>query len=513
MINGIRLSGMYRGAYLLVNSGMIHESGYAFTELTGYAKSEIHLKNISDVFQVLLGRSFSMCELESKGFVNAFLFTKSHDAIEVTVSYLPEKDSGQKLYTLRRKLNHILDSEKFILDKLLNENNVGVGLFSSPDFRLLKANQRYLDYLDDRYQGTSFLGKCPEEIIREYKGSSLEHQLNSILENGQMLNWNEIRTISGEGIERFWNCSLTPVLEGGKVLYIISVLSDVTDNVLRRKHMEEQNEELTKMIEMKDEYLMLISHELKTPLSVITSSIQALEIICKNELSEKVKKYINKIRQNAYQQLKLVNNILDNTRVDSGYFRLNKTHVDIVQLTKLIIETIMVFAERKGIKLTFSSTIEQAVLETDIELYERILLNLLSNAVKYTPEGKEVNVKIFQTVLNGIENVCIQVKDTGIGIPNDKKDLIFERFGRVDKLFGRYTGSTGIGLYLVKMLVSLMDGEINLESKEGVGSTFSIFFPLTCSRKSKKQAFFPDNLNEQLTNATTIEFSDIHYGT
>ncbi|MEL7658421.1 MAG: HAMP domain-containing sensor histidine kinase, partial [Bacillota bacterium] len=266
--------------------------------------------------------------------------------------------------------------------------------------------------------------------------------------------------------------------------------------------------ELEKTIEMKDELLLLITHELKTPLSVITSSIQAIESICKNELTDRVGKYLNKIRQNTYRQLKLVNNILDNTRVKSGLFKLNQTNVDVVNLTSMIIESIMVCAERKKIKVSFSSALDRMIIKADVDQYERVLLNLLSNAVKFTPEEKSIEVKIFQFVKNGTQRACIQIKDQGIGIPNDKKEYIFERFGRVDKLNAGNAEGTGIGLYLVKMLVDLMDGEIELESEEGTGSIFTLIFPLLSSAIEHASIEKP---NERLATAAAIEFSDIYY--
>lgn len=513
MVNGIRSSGIQSGAYLLVNDdGLIHDFGYAFTEMSGYTRSDVYLRSISDVLRDLLGTGFDLSALEREGSMNAFLFTKSYEAIEVTIFYFSLNDSGQKLYTIRRKLNYMLDSDKSFVDKLLEEKDICIGLYSSPDFRLLKASKKYLSFIHEKYQKTNVLGLCLKEFVPDYSGGCMERQWNEMAKTGEMLRWEEIKTTSATG-DHYWNSIFTPVLDGGIVRYIICMMDDVTDNVLKRMEIEERNDELAKMIEMKDEFLLLMSHELKTPLSVITSSIQALEIMCKNELSDKVTKYINKIRQNAYQQLKLVNNILDNTRVNSGYFRLNKTSVDLVQLTRMITDSISVFAERKRIRLTFSSAIDQAVLEMDIEIYERILLNLLSNAVKYTPEGKSIDVRVFLIDLKGRENICVQVKDNGIGIPSDKKDLIFERFGRADKLLGKYTESTGIGLYLVKMLVSLMEGEINLDSIVGVGSTFSLLFPTMHSKAAAQQVYVMETPSEQLINATTIEFSDIYYGT
>ncbi len=496
------------GAYLMVNNCLIEDVGCAFTSLTGYTQSDFHHKRISEAMYKLFG-----FDIENSTVSESFLFKKSREAIEVRITVYKVGGGNHKIYLFKQKPNFILNSELSLVDKLVKDNYMGVGLYSCPDFRLLKANRKYLEYLQEAWHTEENpISLCMDEVIPDYIGSKTECLWLNACETGETACLKELQTVSEGGDYRYWNESITPVSEDGRVKYIVTILDDITENTRKRKYMEEKNEELNKTIKMKDEMLMLISHELKTPLSIITSSIQTVELVCKNELSEKVKKYLNKIKQNSYRQLKLVNNILDNTRLDSGIFKTNKISVDIVLLTKTIIDSITVFAERKGVGISFCSTLKRSVIKTDVDIYERILLNLLSNAVKFTPEGKSIEVSVFQVLVRGRPQVCIQVKDNGIGIPSDQKDLIFERFGRVNRLVTRHSEGTGIGLYLVKMLVSLLDGEIEVESKEGVGSTFSLAFPLERSGKSSLEPVRIDKPSEQLITASTIEFSDIYFG-
>jgi len=498
------------GTYLMVNDGLIEDIGCAFTSFTGYEKSDFYHKRISEVMQKLFG--FDL-DLGKNTVSENFLFKKSFEVVEVKITVYKIGRDNHKLYLFKQKINFILNSELSLADKVLKGNYMGVGLFSSPEFRLLKANRQYLEYMLEAYHKEgNLISLCLDEMVPAFRGSWIHNLLVDISETGESVCLKEQQIISHKGEPRYYNKSFTPIIEGGKVKYIIAILDDITENTLKRKHVEEQNEQLKKTIEMKDEMLMLISHELKTPLSIITSSIQTLELVCKNELSDKLRKYLNKIKQNTYRQLKLVNNILDNTRVNSGLFRMNRTSVDISLLTKTIIDSIAVFAERKGIKISFSTSMAQPIIYTDVDIYERILLNLLSNAVKFTPEGKSIEVTIFQMLSKGNQQVCIQVKDNGIGIPNDQKELIFQRFGRVDRIAGRHSEGTGIGLYLVNMLVSLLDGDIKLESKEGVGSTFSLVFPLMKSSKISMEPTRIEKPSEQLITASVIEFSDIYYG-
>lgn len=507
VITSTELSG---GAYLMVNNGLVEDLGCAFTSLTGYSQADFLQRRITEVIHKLFGYELDLKNCKS---AESFLFKKSREAIEVRITVYKIGRGTQRLYLIKQKPNFILNSELSLIDKLVKDNNMGVGLYSCPDFRLLKTNQKYLEYLNEAWlTEVNPVSLCLKELVAGFSGSKMEALWTKILESGETVCLKEQQTVSVTGDFRYWNESITPVSEDGRVKYIVTILDDITESILKRKFAEEKNEELNKTIEMKDEMLMLISHELKTPLSIITSSIQTVELICKNELTDKVKKYLNKIKQNSYRQLKLVNNILDNTRLDSGIFRLNKVNADIVFLTRTIVDSIIVFAERKGVKVIFESAMKQSIIPTDVDIYERILLNLLSNAVKFTPEGKTIEVTIFQVHVKNRSQVCVQVKDNGIGIPSDQKDLIFERFGRVNQIVTRQSEGTGIGLYLVKMLVSLLDGEIRLESKEGVGSAFSLAFPLTSAGETDPEPSILDRTNEQLHTASAIEFSDIYFG-
>lgn len=161
---------------------------------------------------------------------------------------------------------------------------------------------------------------------------------------------------------------------------------------------------------------------------------------------------MNLRKQNSNRQLKLVNNLLDIIRINAGKIKINLTNIDIILMTRTITESIIIFAEQKGIRLSFSSTLGVKIIGIDEEKYERILLNLLSNAIKFTPRGKSIFVMASQKIVKGKCKVCIKVKDQGIGISPDNQQLIFERFGQVDSSLSRQAEGTGIGLSLLKCL-------------------------------------------------------------
>jgi PAS domain S-box-containing protein len=317
---------------------------------------------------------------------------------------------------------------------------------------------------------------------------------------------------------KYVNISGSPILdENGQVRMAVMCMRDVTEYVEKGDEIKEQqknllryeiekNQLLEKMIIMKDEFLSTISHEFKTPLNVINSAVQAMELLCRDELSLRAKRYIRSIRQNAFRQLRLVNNLLDITRVQAGRLKIHKKNLDIVFLTKAIVESVSLYAGQKAITLKFSSAFNDRVIGIDEEKYERILLNLLSNAIKFSPEGKEVLVKLSHSK----NSLRIDVRDKGMGIPKEKQEEIFERFGQVDSSLTRQAEGTGIGLSLVKMLADVLEGKISVRSEVGKGSCFTLLLPDQLAVEEEEEPMMKELADNRLIQATAIEFSDIY---
>ncbi|NOU74594.1 PAS domain-containing protein [Paenibacillus sp. LMG 31458] len=333
---------------------------------------------------------------------------------------------------------------------------------------------------------------------------------------------NDLVIIRQPDKEQITEINATPVYEeDGNFAYVALFHRDITEiyeNQMMFKRQQEQllhneiekNEALQKAMQMKDEFFALVSHEFRTPIGVISAAIQAMEFKCKDELSQKARGYLNMIRLNSNRQLKLVNNILDLTHAESGNMRIVKKNVDIIKLSESITDSVRTYTEQKGIKLLFTTTIEEMVVGIDVEKYERILLNLLSNAIKFTTSQKTVIVKISRKIVRGKYNLSIQVKDQGIGIPIDKQKIIFERFGQADSSLTRPAEGTGLGLTLVKMIVELMGGAIQLESKENRGAKFIVLFPMESVQKIPMEQIEEPISDVRLLQASAIEFSDVY---
>jgi PAS domain S-box-containing protein len=273
------------------------------------------------------------------------------------------------------------------------------------------------------------------------------------------------------------------------------------------KSEKEKRETLEKTLVMKDEFISLLSHEFKTPLNVIYSAIQLIEGVYINKIPERVQELIGNIKQNTFRQLRLSNNLLDVTKMNSGQFKLNMKNIDIVFLSRAITESIELYADQKDIDVYFESNLDSKIINMDEEKFERILLNLLSNAMKFTERDGEITVSVEEvTSLNSIE---IKVTDTGIGIPNDKQELIFERFGQVDNNLSRHAEGSGIGLSLVRSLVNILEGTIEVESEVGVGSTFTMTLPIKQEKADNSMEHSLD-FQDELVSKIKVEFSDIY---
>lgn len=274
------------------------------------------------------------------------------------------------------------------------------------------------------------------------------------------------------------------------------------------KSEKKQRELLEKDLIRKDEFITLITHEFKTPINVIYSAIQLIEQVYINEIPQSVINLVGNIKRNAFRQLRLVNNLLDITKLNSKQFKLNLKNVDIVFITKLITESVKIYADQKKIKLNFKANVSIRNTAIDDEKYERIILNLLSNAIKFTSEGGNITVDVKENKKD--KTVVIAVSDTGIGIPRDKHEMIFQRFGQVENNLSRQAEGTGIGLALVKMLVEILEGSIIVDSQLGIGSIFTITLPIKEGIVDEENRVFLPSDN-RLVNAINVEFSDIYF--
>lgn len=638
-------------SYIIEKDGIVRGVSEEFLKLSGYSKKELLNSSFLTIWNELLRISINISVINTK--LESFLFTKSLEAKRVIIERQQGSDSDERKYYINELSNLRYEVNDQLLERLITDNIIGIGVFTVPDLILVKANQAYLNNFPQPFNTKEiFYGKSLKDVTPDFEGSFADKMLHKSITINKSLSFEETQTLVSSLSDRYWDCKLVPISMEDEVKYIVIMMNDVTERVINRERIrknsekiEQQNEELEaiidniseelyvidkkgnfvdlnkvarkrhklsksdnfddhirkskiydllgneidnnsrpstrlsrgecikneivivydqnkrymcvnaqpifdrqekfvlgvllcrdvtarilleqknkrnqeilleaekekrealeKVIEMKDEFLSIISHEFRTPLNVINSAIQAMNYICKDELSDKTKSYINIIKQNTFRQLRLVNNLLDITRANAGHIKIHKKNIDLVFLTKSIVQSVYTYASQKGVSIKFLSSFKKKITGIDDEKYERILLNLLSNAIKFTPKGKSIIVKLR----NARGNISIEVKDTGIGIPMDKIDTIFERFGQVDSSLSRQAEGAGIGLPLVKKFVEALGGSISVKSRENKGSAFTIIIPNKKVLDEHNEEPMADLVDNHLVQVTRVEFSDIY---
>lgn len=293
-------------------------------------------------------------------------------------------------------------------------------------------------------------------------------------------------------------------------MYVISLARDISERKkaesLRKQVLEKQKEidEAKKYDELKTLFFSTLSHELKTPLNVILGTIQLLNTLeISNKSSQYMNRYLNIMMQNCYRLLRIINNLIDITRIDGGFLNLELRNHNIVSLVEEITLSVVEYTKSKNINLIFDTEIEEKIIACDADKIERVLLNLLSNAIKFSNSNGTIEVNIFDKQ----DYVAISVKDNGIGIPQEMMNKIFERFSQVDSSFTRRTEGSGIGLSLVKSLVELHKGKIEVKSEVNKGSEFIITLPVGIVEGECNNQIATNQPNVERLQ---IEFSDIY---
>ncbi len=274
----------------------------------------------------------------------------------------------------------------------------------------------------------------------------------------------------------------------------------MTEKVNTKIHETEEDNRL------KSHFFATISHELKTPLNVILASTQLMERLDNRDTDmydSKMRRHLGLLKQNSLRLLRLICNLIDVNKLEVSQLSITPQNLDIVHIVENISLSVAEYARQKNIDLIFDTQMEEKTIAFDPDMIERIMLNLLSNAIKFT----DANGKIYVNIYDRLDTIAISVKDTGIGIPKDMHEKIFNCFTQVDGSLHRKTEGSGIGLSLVQSLVELHGGSISLTSEIGSGSEFIIELPnVLCVSEEESQLYVSVANVERIR----VEFSDIY---
>lgn len=253
----------------------------------------------------------------------------------------------------------------------------------------------------------------------------------------------------------------------------------------------EANERLKQVDHLKDEFVSLASHELRTPMTVIKSYIWMLLYNKNKQLDPKEKMYLERAYSSTERLIKLVNDMLNVSRIESGRLKLEMKDFDIVKLVSTIVTELGPRAQELGLKLTLEKpNIESKILNGDSDRVEQILINLIGNSLKFTPPGGSIKVGLVASE----KEVLISISDTGKGIKPEDMHKLFQKFGTMGTAYlqKNINQGSGLGLYLSKSLVELHGGRIHVESAgENKGSTFSFTLPYNQDKPHQEAEVLP----------------------
>ncbi|MGN0145297.1 MAG: ATP-binding protein [Clostridium sp.] len=366
--------------------------------------------------------------------------------------------------------------------------------------------------------------KIEDEIKNEYY-NNIECTINEILSdnsikyiyllknNNKLLGCihiyykNKPKEIKEEFIK--YNCLVLSFMQNTKIL---------TDNLNKelKKRMEaqkkkEQLEQIVEVESLKTEFFANLSHEFKTPLNMILSTVQVIlnymEVNGEYPEYKTFKRYVNNIKQNSYRLLKLSNNMIDLTKIDGGFYELNIDNYNIVEVVENIVQSVAVYIKDKKRNIVFDTEEEEIITACDPDKIERIILNILSNAIKYTYDNGNIYVNI--EVNCTCNKLIIRMGNDGDPLSVYDFDKVFKRFTQAENLLTRSREGSGIGLALVKSLVEMHKGIIYINPNVNKGTEFCIELPIRKIMNVKSSYPWGKSMNSKVEKFD-IEFSDIY---
>jgi len=279
-----------------------------------------------------------------------------------------------------------------------------------------------------------------------------------------------------------WRIMFNNLFFLSSIIIIGGFASYVMDTIRRRglrslirleetsKKLRESNIKLKSLDELKTQFFANINHELRTPLTLMLAPLNPIIEGKMGNINSRQRDALVTMRKNGLKLLKLINNLLDLTKLEEGQMRLKIKSLDFVEYINSLLSSVKPLADQKKITLYFQHPTHKIEVTVDPDHFEKVILNLLSNAVKFTNEGGRITVYLEETD----SRVVLTVEDTGIGMPKDKLNHIFDRFSQIDGSLSRQHEGTGIGLSLAYEIVKLHSGKIKAESELEKGSRFIV---------------------------------------
>lgn len=313
--------------------------------------------------------------------------------------------------------------------------------------------------------------------------------------------------IASDGTERMFEWSNALVTDNeGAMEYLITIGIDITEQKARQIELEKAKEAAEAATKAKSDFLANISHEIRTPLNGI---IGLTELVLKTDLDAKQRDFLEKSNLSSHALLSVINDILDYSKIEAGKFDLEIKPFELTTVLQNIMSLFEFQAAQKGLTLRLTDSVHTKMLLGDPLRLTQVLTNLIGNAIKFTPSG-EIVVHVSIDHENDVQCLLrFQVKDTGIGMTPESQSKLFHEFTQADSSITRQFGGTGLGLAISKRLVSMMNGEIWVQSDRGHGSTFAFTAEFGIADQESLSVSEEENTSETVPQINTIKGSSI----
>jgi PAS domain S-box-containing protein len=313
------------------------------------------------------------------------------------------------------------------------------------------------------YQRAELIGQAIDMLVPERMRSAHIRHRHSFAPKPESRRMGAGRDLFGrrkDGTEFPVEVGLNPT-QAAEQLLVLAVVVDISE----RKHIER----------LKDEFVSTVSHELRTPLTSISASLGLLVGQWSDVLPESATRLVSIANKNILRLVRLINDILDIEKIESGRAVFNFTKVGLRQVTEQAIEDVRGLADEFGVQVRLEAASVEAAVNADPDRLAQVITNLLSNAIKFSSRGEEILVTVEK---HGSKTCRITVRDHGPGVPKDFRPRIFEKFAQADGTNSRRKGGTGLGLSIVKQIVERLSGQVGFDDAPGGGTTFHVELPL-----------------------------------
>jgi PAS domain S-box-containing protein len=318
------------------------------------------------------------------------------------------------------------------------------------------------------YTREELLSKPFIEYVHPDDEERTVQEVQRLMTGGEMIGFeNRFRTKNGEYRWFLWTASASETRQ-----LLFAVARDITDLKHAADELHTAKEAAEDANQAKSQFLASMSHELRTPLNSVIGFANVLLKSKNGELDEKRRTFLEKIHSNGLHLLELINDVLDLSKIEAGKTEVVLEEVDLAQLIRQTLDHLEVQVQGKDVKLKGRIPKQVSTFQSDESKLKQILINLVGNAIKFTEKGS-VEVILFTDGKTGLPK-WIDVKDTGIGIPEDRMATIFEPFSQAESGTSRKYGGTGLGLTISQSLCEMMGYEMTVDSKVNEGSTFRI---------------------------------------